>query len=75
MPMQNGKYAGSEKDGSKSNIYCELCYKGGEFINPDMTIGEMKDFVDNALKEKGWWLPLRWMAKMQLPNLERWKTK
>lgn len=75
MPMKEGKFAGTEKDGSKSKMYCELCYKDGAFISPDMTLDEMKAICDTALKEKGWWKPLRWMAAKQLPSLERWKQK
>ncbi len=76
MPLQNksGDHRATEADGSKSNMYCNLCYKDGQFITPNMTLDEMKVIVDNALKEKGWIKPLRWLAKMQLPRLERWKA-
>lgn len=73
MPLQNGKVAGTEKDGSKSSKYCELCYVDGKFCNPEMSLEEMKAIVDNALKERGWVAPLRWLALWQLPTLERWK--
>lgn len=73
MPMQDGEVAGTQADGSKSLKYCSLCYENGRFITPDMTLDEMKKIVDDALKEKGWMWPLRWMAKSQLPSLERWK--
>jgi hypothetical protein len=35
----------------------------------------MKDIVDKALVENGSGHLMRWMAKMQLPHLERWKNK
>ncbi len=73
MPLQKGKKSGTEADGSLSKTYCVLCYQNGSFIQPDQTLDEMRVIVDNALKEAGWWLPLRWMAKSQLPTLERWK--
>ncbi len=75
MPLENGSKAGTEADGSKSSKYCNLCYENGEFKEPDITLEDMKVICDNALKEKGWIAPLRWMAKMQLPSLERWKVK
>jgi len=77
MPLQNkrGDHRGSEKDGSKSGKYCSLCYEKGEFKQPDITLEEMKEFVDKSLIEEGWPRPLRWLAKTQLPKLERWKTE
>lgn len=73
MPLEDGKHAGTEVDGSSSVDYCKLCYTNGAFITPDMTLDEMKLVVDNALKEKGWWFPLRWAAKSQLKSLKRWQ--
>ncbi len=32
---------GTEKDGSKSNEYCNLCYSNGEFIDPNITYEEI----------------------------------
>lgn len=75
MPLQNGENAGTESDGIKSLKYCNLCYQNGKFIHPDQTLEEMKVIVDNALKEKGWIAPMRWLTKMQLPRLERWKNR
>jgi len=77
MPLDSkkaGDCRGSEKDGSKSEKFCNLCYKKGKFRQPDMTLEEMKQTVDKALKEQHWPRPLRWLAKKQLPKLERWKT-
>jgi hypothetical protein len=77
MPLYSkkaGDCRGSEKDGSKSEKFCNLCYEKGKFRQPDMTLEEMKGIVDKALKEQHWPRPLRWLAKKQLPKLERWKT-
>ena len=75
MPLKNGECSGTEKDGDKSMKYCSYCYEKGEFKSPDMTLEEMKKTVDDALKEKGWMKPLRWVSLMMLPRLERWKSK
>lgn len=77
MPLEtkNGDMRGSEKDGSKSEKYCILCYKDGEFIGGDCTLDEMLDIVDKALVENGSGRLMRWLAKKQVPTLERWKTK
>lgn len=74
MPLKNGEVSGTEKDGSKSKTYCELCYKDGAFITPDMTLDEMKQVLDDTIGKEG----LRgkfiaWIGKMQLPSLRRWK--
>lgn len=71
MPLKKG--AGTEVDGSASTMYCHFCYQNGQFTQPDVTLAEMKVITDTALKEAGWIAPLRWMAKMQLPTLQRWK--
>jgi arginine decarboxylase-like protein len=75
MPMKMDKNGGgTEKDGSKSKMYCSSCYENGEFKNPNITLEEMKKLVDNILKNEMKWLkPLRWFAVRQIPKLERWK--
>lgn len=73
MPL-DGKDNGTEKDGSLSWKYCSLCYKDGKFINPEMSLDEMKDVVDKALIEQGWGRFRRRLALSTLPRLERWKS-
>lgn len=75
MPLQNkrGDHRGSEKDKNKSEKYCSLCYENGKFKKPNMTLEEMKEFVDKTLTKEGWIKPLRWLAITQIPKLERWK--
>lgn len=78
MPLHTkkaGDCRGSEADGSKSYKWCSLCYENGVFINPDCTLDEMKDIVDNALREQGSGKLMRWLAQKQLPSLERWRTQ
>lgn len=73
MPL-DGTNNGTEKDGSKSEKYCNLCYKDGKFIDPDMTLDKMKEITDQALKEKGWGWLRRKLAVGYLNRLERWKS-
>lgn len=78
MPLitkKAGDYRGTEKDGSKSEKWCSLCYDNGEFKTPDCTLEQMEQFVDKALIENGSGRFFRWMAKSQLPHLERWRTR
>lgn len=73
MPLKDGLNARNEASSEKSLKYCNLCYKDGNFCNPDIKLDEMKQIVDKALIDRGWWKPLRWIALMQLPTLERWR--
>ena len=78
MPLTTkkaGDCRGSEVDGLRSEKWCSLCYDNGSFKAPDCTIDEMKKIVDDALVENGSGRFMRWMAAMQLPHLERWKSK
>jgi Putative zinc ribbon domain len=68
-----GDCRGSESDGSKSEKWCSLCYENGAFIDPDCTLEEMVTIVDRALQEQGAWFGMRWMARKQIPSLERWR--
>lgn len=75
MPLQTtkaGDCRGSEADGSKSEIWCSLCYTNGAFTQPDITIDDMKQVVDSALIENGSGRLMRWLARTQLPRLQRW---
>ena len=76
MPLQTkkaGDCRGNESDGSKSEKWCSLCYVDGKFVNPGCTLDDMTVIVDDALKRQGSWFPMRYMAKRQLPTLERWR--
>ena len=76
MPLitkKAGDCRGAEADGSKSEKWCNLCYKNGAFMIQGCTIEQMKKIVDDALKQQGSGRLMRWMAQKQLPRLERWK--
>ena len=77
MPLETkkaGDCRGSEKDGSKSDKWCSLCYENGEFKQPDIALDEMKAIVDRGLIENGSNRLFRWLAKKQLPTLKRWRS-
>ena len=78
MPLvtkRAGDCRGTERDGSRSDKWCSLCYQDGAFVGPGCTLQEMLVIVDNALKEKGSGRVFRWMAASQLPKLERWRSR
>ena len=73
MPL-NDHNRGTEKDGSPSAKYCNLCYKDGAFINPDMTVEQMQETVVTALQKKRWPKFAAKLAARQVPKLERWQS-
>jgi hypothetical protein len=73
MPL-DGENNGTEADGSRSVMYCQMCYEDGKFIDPELTLEEMKAIVDRSLREKGWNRFKRWATLAYLPSLERWKA-
>lgn len=77
MPLkQDAQGGGSEKDGTRSTMYCSSCYQDGAFIQPEMPVQEMQRLVDDVLKnEMKWWKLFRWLAVQQIPKLVRWQTK
>lgn len=78
MPLKTkeaGDCRGSEADGSKSEKWCKLCYANGKFINPECTLEEMIQIVDDALKRDKRGVFMRAMAKKQIPRLERWRVE
>lgn len=76
MPLEEGKQSGTESDGSKSLKYCHYCYDRGEFLQPDMTIADMRKILDETIGSKGVSGKFKaWMGKMTLPRLERWQNK
>lgn len=76
MPVQTkkaGDCRGTDADGSKNDKWCILCYKDGKFLEPDCTVDQMIEIVDKELKEHRSSFVMRWMAKKQIPKLERWR--
>lgn len=77
MPLitkNGGDCRGLESDGTRSEKWCSLCWRDGKFIDEDCTLDQMVDIVDVALRDRGSSSLFRWMARKQVPRLERWKT-
>lgn len=74
MPMDNAEMQGTEKDGTKSNEYCKYCYQHGAFINPDMTLEEMKIIVREQMEKRNIESTIIGRAISSLPQLKRWRT-
>lgn len=75
MPLsKDEKGGGTNADGSLSNEYCSRCYQNGQFVEPNITLDQMKEKVMNKMKEMH--LP-RFMATYftkNMHNLKRWKS-
>lgn len=69
------KGGGTEKDGSKSQKYCSMCYANGEFLNPPEvdTAEKMQKFCIVEMKKSGMNGILAWVLTRGIPRLERWR--
>lgn len=75
MPLsKDPKGGGSEADGTLSARYCSHCYAGGKFTAPDMTVDQMKDRVQEKLKEMGFPRFLASIFTRNISKLERWSS-
>ena len=75
MPIDLISLRGSEADGSTSADYCTYCYQHGHFMNPQMTLDEMKSFVKKIMEEKKISPSIVEEAIGALPNLKRWRAQ
>lgn len=77
LPIETDEMRGTEKDGTKSLIYCQYCYVEGAYTNPDLTLSEMKEIVGDQIKSMK--LPIELKTEMielsekLLPGLKRWE--
>lgn len=73
MPLNkdpNG--GGTENDGTKSSIYCSLCYHDGDFRHPNTSVEEFQAYCVKALMEKGMPKIVAWAFTRGIPKLSRW---
>ena len=75
MPIDDMADRGTEKDGSKNNDYCKYCYQDGHFINPGMSLQEMKELIGTQMKQMS--LPENIIegSLRALPHLKRWQKE
>ena len=64
--------SGTEKDGNKSKEYCFYCYVEGDFTQPDWSLRQMQDFVNEKLRDLRIPFFLRPMMSNGIPKLRRW---
>jgi len=74
MPLAKDELGGgTEKNGTKSTMYCSHCYQKGEFTLPNISVDEMKDLVKAKIVEFGFPKFLAGLFTRNIPKLERWK--
>ena len=73
MPLaKDEEGGGTEKNGTRSTMYCSHCYQGGTFTQPDITLQQMTERVKGKLKEMH--IPgfLGYFFLRNIPKLKRW---
>jgi hypothetical protein len=77
MPFKNDpKGGGTNADGTLNHKYCSYCYEKGRFTQPDITVGEMQQFVRGKLNQLGIFHRLLGGFFIKgIPRLERWNDR
>ena len=73
MPIDQVDNRGTEKDGSKSDLYCKYCYQKGDFVNPQMTLNQMKNIVSSQMRKLKISDTVIQQSLDMLPHLKRWR--
>ena len=80
MPLinnQEGDNRGTNKDGSKSPEYCNACYRGGDFVEPDITLEQMEQRGIKGIEDSQENIIKKWLLKKSYPSmlkkLKRWQ--
>ena len=74
-PKYDKKYkAGTNKDNSKSLLYCERCLIKGDFFHPEMNRQEMMIMIIDLSKEAGWFVgkTMNFLFPKQIKKLSYW---
>ncbi len=73
MPLsKDPEGGGREADGSRSALYCSLCYRDGAFIHPDFTASQMQAYCIRQLQDRGMPGFVAWLFTRGIPKLGRW---
>lgn len=75
MPIEDEQLKGTNKNGSKSDLYCNYCFQDGEFTS-DVTLEEMVEICIPPTIKAGVY-PDEQIAKSSMlaffPSLKRWQ--
>ncbi|EXJ14255.1 hypothetical protein D779_2926 [Imhoffiella purpurea] len=74
MPLKaDPNFGGTHQDGSISSRYCSYCYRDGRFVNPEMTIDDMREHIIARLGERGYPRFVARFFTLGLEKLDRWR--
>ena len=76
MPLKyDPKGGGTEADGSRSQLYCSLCYGNGVFHFAGSDVRAFQAMVVEKMVKNGWWRPVAYVMTRRIPKLARWSKK
>lgn len=75
FPIDRMEDRGTEKDGSKSDMYCKFCYKDGAFTDPSMTLERMIEIAKSEMKKQAMPENIIQQSINMLPTLKRWQSQ
>lgn len=74
MPLnRDPEGGGTNADGSRSTVYCSICFADGEFVHPGVSVSEFQAHCVTALVDKGMPRIMAWAFTRGIPKLDRWK--
>jgi len=63
---------GTNADGTKSTEYCSKCYQNGQFVEPNITVEQMRSKVNDKIASMGFpKFAARFMSR-NIYRLKRW---
>ena len=72
MPIDDPDDRGTEKDGSKSELYCKFCYQNGAFVDPEMNLDKMKNIVVTQMHKRNISQAIIQHSLNTISGLKRW---
>ncbi len=72
---RDAKYITLTEDQKKTTEYCSACYIDGEFVEPNLTLEQMKTKISKRAKELGYSKLAIYFYLKQINELGRWRTK
>ncbi|QHS63546.1 zinc ribbon domain-containing protein [Chitinophaga agri] len=73
LPIDDIENRGTERDGSKSDLYCKYCYQAGAFTDPDMTLERMKEIAETEMRKNNLQENIIRQSIDMIPRLKRWQ--
>jgi hypothetical protein len=76
MPLsKDEKGGGTTMDGTTSTEYCSRCYQNGAFVEPTITLEQMRTKVKDKMKAMRIPSFLTYWFTKDMDQLKRWRTQ